>query len=56
MVRENLRQACVFNVTTAKKQQFRWWKYVRIFNEECKRGIARGSINAAISPTLSRNY
>jgi hypothetical protein len=39
VVTENLRQACVFNVTTAKKQQNRWWRYVELFNAECKRGI-----------------
>jgi hypothetical protein len=35
IVVENLRQLCIFNVTTAKKEQWKWWKYVTEANKEC---------------------
>jgi hypothetical protein len=39
IVTENLRQSCIFNISTAHKKQQQWWGYVNGFNARCQAGI-----------------
>jgi hypothetical protein len=35
IVRENLRQSCIFNVTSAEGKEYKWWQYVAEANAVC---------------------
>jgi hypothetical protein len=39
VVRENLRQLCVFNVSTAAGAQHKWWRFVNLFSAACAPGV-----------------